>query len=75
MWVNSGSFEQIDATASTKQVMNKRNFKLSLTIKPVKKSNSINAVLDEWFNTICTIKARLSFFQLSLLDHLSNPII
>lgn len=46
MWVNSGSFEQIDATASTKQVMNKRNFKLSLTIKPVKKPNSINAVLD-----------------------------
>lgn len=63
-----GSFEHIDATASTKQVMNKSNFKISLTIKPVQKSNSIKAVLDEWFNTICTIKARLSFFQLSLLD-------
>lgn len=75
MWVYSGSFEQIDATASTKQVMNKRNFKVALTIKPLQKSNSIKAVLDECFNTICTIKARLSFFQLSLLDHLSNPII
>lgn len=40
-------------TASTKQVMNMRNFKI-LTIKPVEKVE-LDKCCFEWFNIICTI--------------------